>query len=658
MSSLKSNRRLFYATIASFFASYLHLQVYRYLPFDGWMTNFWFTLRGPIQAPSEVVIVSIDDQSYAKLNVSKREVWPRELQAKLLQKLAKGGAKVVAFDMDFQGESREPQEDQALADALKLLPTVIPRDTLRRDSIDGTESRSQEIQALDIFRRGASFEARIALPNESRLVSRYGSLRPSPLLPSQNIAAVAVKTSGFDIEIPHPEDLINYYGPSGSIRTIPFYVALDSKTLPETFQGKIVFVGSQISLGNSINLIDTFQTPYRASSMFGVEIFATQAANLIQHNFIRRMRPYDEAFLMGIGLMLLAISSLAGSARRALLISIGTSSIWLALSYMYFTKGIFVPGASAVLLVLLVFLPLNWGINFAVTKHLFKHFVPGSTVDQLVSNPEMVSHHRTHTALAMMFTDVSGYTSLTEKSGEKNEGWMFDSYDSIFQKVLENFKGTEISSGGDEKFVGWGKEFGSKAPCDQVLACALELRRQLIKAANDGLIPKVTTRIGLHYGDSLLGFFGSGKALRYTAKGDSVNVAARLEGINQELGTTLLVSGEVLERVKDPSAAFFLGDFVPEGRHEAVSVSAVLDEQNIQPKLIQLKWNEAIHHFSARDWETALREFKKLETIPALQKAARCYLEACVLYKQSLLPAGWHGELWVTKKGAAQAPAL
>ena len=320
-----------------------------------WLLDSFFRARGVVRPPPEVVLVSIDEETFSKLNVSILKPLPRALFAPFLRSLWKHKPAAVLLDFLFQ-EALDPQTDSDLAAALTLGPTFIMEHQTQRMRPDAEGVRrlvTHMNRPLALFADAAA-----GVISANVYWERDGVVRRFPRTPDVEeykipLAAVARAANPDLGSLPRRHDFINFYGPTGSLFTVPFYKLLDKEdpAAGSLFKGKLVVVGRALFSTPEVALSETFATPFRLPT-FGVEIHGTVAANLLRQDWIHRAAPGQEAlwtiFALGIlSYLLLRLSPL----KRALL---GGALVLaaVALSYCLFLRGRFMPAALPVALLL------------------------------------------------------------------------------------------------------------------------------------------------------------------------------------------------------------------------------------------------------------------------------------------------------------------
>lgn len=309
-----------------------------------------FSLRGPRSARPDVVIVSIDEPSYSALNVPLNDMWPRTLHTKLLSRLSEDGAKRAVFDILFAEPSGNAEVDNALADAMGKIPTVLGAVTgfTHQTTLNGSYMLEELIKPASIFSAKSSSLGVTGLPIE------YGRVRTvlpprSELFPEVPSLAQAAAGIVDPRQLPDGRALLNFYGPSHVISTVPYYMTVsDDHPLPKGyFKNKIVFVGLNLKSRTGPSQRESFVTPFDQTT-YGTEIHATAASNLLSQDWISRLRPRFE-YLVGFCVATsVAAALLFSSGAMLLLWLMGGLGVVFAGQYLAFLLGWAIPVVGAV----------------------------------------------------------------------------------------------------------------------------------------------------------------------------------------------------------------------------------------------------------------------------------------------------------------------
>jgi CHASE2 domain-containing sensor protein len=311
-----------------------------------------FVARGAQTPSSDVVVVAIDEQSYLNLNIPMATAWPRKLHVALIDKLMNAGAKRVVFDILFANDSDDPAADAAFAEALGKVPTVLGASVgfSQQATLNGSFFLEQVIRPMPMFEQRAAGLGIVSLPHDSGRIMRFLTERSAIFPEGRPLAEVALGAeSGY--EPPGPRDLINFYGPVPTVPRFSYHdvVADEARIPPEAFKDKIVFVGLTLQSRAGPSQREAFTTPYD-QGMFGTEIHATAASNLIKRDWIRRLSVTGDSLvtLALAGLATVLVASCGGItgviAPLGLLCATGLCQLYL------FSLGTYVPALAPIVL--------------------------------------------------------------------------------------------------------------------------------------------------------------------------------------------------------------------------------------------------------------------------------------------------------------------
>ncbi len=335
----------------------------RYFTFPVLDALFFF--RGATDPPPEIVIVAMDPKSEEVLRISSLAPWPRKHHADLIRKLKGDGVKRIFLDLFFRSPGPSPDEDADFAKALSEAETIIGTHTAYSPvwSPGGkTTVISQEARPLPLFEKSAWKTILMDVwPGDGAVRRMRAKPEEESLQHVKSPVPQSLVLEGIlpdDFELPTWRDFINYYGPSGTIRTISFIDALRSKEqgLPaDYFKDKLVFIGKYLQAGYlRAEEKDTFLVSGSSMPMNGVEIHATIVSNLLQKNWIR-VATNKEAELGVLSLLVFGLSYLVISVRL-LYGFFALVTVWLVwsvlslISFSYFYC--LLPGAILVFFVL------------------------------------------------------------------------------------------------------------------------------------------------------------------------------------------------------------------------------------------------------------------------------------------------------------------
>lgn len=541
----------------------------------------WFTLRGSLPPPADVVVVAIDTDSEASLG---RYPWGREWHARLLRNLHRAGARVVAFDLTFADAF--PAADTAFRAAVD--ETGIAVLGAKTDVVFRRGARGFRLEEPAGVLRGAPIGMVDLRPDAvDGVVREYPILHTYPdravpqlgvqaVLRSLGIPADSLRTTrggwrmgGRDVPAgPGGGMLIDWLGPGGSVAIHSYATVVDDAATDigewdldsfqdlardGVFRNRIVLVGTTVPEHQ-----DLHPTPVRdadgsagAVLMPGVEIHAQAAAALLAGRFIRPLpRPVQYAWtLLLAAVAVLALSRLrgwrgaaaAGALAVAAPVAAGlafTGGAWLWTVGPLLAVGLASGGSAAVL----------WGDEArerARIRGMFQQYVPPAVVRELIRRPELLALGGEERVVTVLFSDVRGFTSVAERLAPAELVALLNEYLTAMSDVVMEHGGIVDKYVGDLLMA----EFGVPVPVDDhaVQACraalgmrnALRRRREAWSARG---MPTLHARTGINTGPVLVGNLGSHRMMDYTCMGDHVNLASRLESLNNVYGTEILVS--------------------------------------------------------------------------------------------------------------------
>jgi len=205
----------------------------------------------------------------------------------------------------------------------------------------------------------------------------------------------------------------------------------------------------------------------------------------------------------------------------------------------------------------------------------FSSFVPRPIVRQLIESGASIELGGTRREVTVLFTDVADFTAKTEKADPSDVMIFTSRYFAALSETIMKHHGTIDKFIGDAVMAFWNAPDDDPDHvvhgCEAVLAC-LRRNSELNEQFREVGWPAYGTRFGLHAGDAVVGNVGSSDRMNYTALGANINLAARLEGLNKNYGTRVLVSVAVKERVEGRFSFRSVDEIKPKGFAEAVRI--------------------------------------------------------------------------------------
>ena len=548
---------------------------------------------------------------------------------------------------------------QAYDGFIRLLEKVCPNMAGQlppdREAAMKTESVTRLIENIRaVFKSDPSTESRMQEELEDS-GNVYGDIEQK-----RKIRSLIKMYGGADVRY------INYYGPPGTVTTIPFYKALkirDGKVGDEKIdlKGKAVFVGlSEVLLRDRK---DSFYTVFSGADdtfISGVEIMATSFLNLLTDT------PVMPISIPAFILIILLWGILLGSLCRTFPVGI-SALVTVILCALYFFAAMYRFEAAntwyPVMIPLFAQAPVAFfgGVlwNYAEInkerkniKEAVTHYLPKDVVDRLAKD---IAHIQADSRIVYgvcLFTDAQQYTSISENMDPKELGrFMNQYYETMFKPVKEH-GGAVSGITGDAMLALWVSATPDSAIKDRACLAALDINRELERFTQSSDTVKIKTRIGLHCGQILLGSVGALDHYEYTPMGDIVNTASRIEGLNKYMGTAVMVSEEVLEQ----HPGFLtreLGKFRLMGKIKPVAVYELvcrIEEADDKKRSAYTTFAEGLEAFRKKMWEEAVDKFRQAEEILGVDEASHFYTELCEGYKRKPPEETWNGVVSMEQK--------
>lgn len=626
--------------------------------------DWLFTARGSIPV-SNAVIIAMDDLSHDELNQPRNQPWDRKLHANLVNFMHTNGARAVVFDIVFSDPApdQDGSTDKIFAEAIRKAGNVILAADCER-----TEGGNRYVRPIEILSDAAARFGSAEMRPEYDMVVRRPLHKAHP---DELLSSTAWATAEF-LRLPAAQNeaeafrkrWFNYYGPPGTVPRIPYCrYNVTNWVDPRYFSNKVVFVGGTLITKFSGQRKDEYVHPFRTErkTLFipGVELQATQFLNLLHENWLSRPSERIEmliamaaAILAGFGLVRLKPPAAVAAAVVAVLAVFG-------LSYYLFVKHlIWVPWLVWVTQIILAMV-LSVGANAFSTyvqnrlleQSLAAH-VPPARVKQLMQNRELLHPGAEKQELSILFSDIANFTTISEGMDSDDLAKMMNEYFEGAISRIHQADGTVIKLIGDAIFAIWNAP--TPQPNHRELACrgALLLRDQVTQFIGSGTGKPLVTRIGLHTGVANVGNFGSTTRFDYTAIGENINLASRMEGLNKYLGTTVLATRDTQRAVEDKLITRYVGHFRLKGFEKAVEVYELIGDLSLaeSTKPWRDAFAEALQHFKARNFDAAEAGMKRVLQLRPEDGPAKFYLKEIAEMRQNPPEPDWAGEIELKEK--------
>jgi adenylate cyclase len=450
---------------------------------------------------------------------------------------------------------------------------------------------------------------------------------------------------------------INYHGPSYTYPHYSMADVIEHKAPAGVFSGKIVLVGA-----TATGIGDLRTTPFGGLDYPGVEIHANVIDNILHQNFLLRgakQSLWDLALILFFGVPLGIWMALVSP--RWMGCGIVMLAVLVAVDYFAFLKGSWlnftIPALTITANVLLVSLyrALIEEKEKRRVRTAFGQYLSPEVVRRLLLNPELVEPRKTE--ITVMFSDIRGFTTISEKLDAQELAVFLNQYLSDMTQIVFERRGTLDKYIGDAVMAFWGAPFEEEGHA--VLGCqtALDMMTQIHKMQKKWEAqgkPRLDIGIGLNTGVASVGNMGSSLRYGYTALGDSVNLSSRLEGLNKDYGTHILVNETTYLAARDSGFIFRELDLIRvKGKLQPVVIYELIafsSELTAETQTLLGRFCEARELYRQRRWLEAQTAFQSILDQWPNDGPARAYWKRCQEYLFDEPSMNWDGVFTMTHK--------
>lgn len=671
------------------------------------LRSHWFAAHQ--KADTNIVIAAIDEKSLLQFKHSGVVwKWPREFYGALVRYLHRGGAKAVVFDVLYpdpdidRANTNGEESDSSFARAMNTAGNVVLASLFHRsddplwednpliykpsyriqEPYDTVAVRSAPFASLPIplFQQSAAVLGSANYYEDIDGVCRRGPLfyrYRNTIIPHLGFAAYLVmeKVGNFQVEegqirlgkkvIPLDENgqfLISWYGKGGPEGVFHYYSigALLASARDEElqkapqepssqFKDKIVFVGS-----NAAGLFDLKNTPFSSLEPYpGVEISATILSNVLHNHFLSRVPSFV------VILSILILSLIVGAAffhlhspRIAVAVTVALVAVWsLAILILFNYSNVWLDWVAPMVAVTSTFAVsalVSYQTEGKARRELrqaFSGYLSPAVVEHVIENQSEVTLGGAEIEATVLFTDLKDFTSISERKTAPELIEMLNEYFTLTSAKILDRGGLVDKYIGDSIMAVFGAPLPVKEHASLACKAALEIAG-LRSSSNDHKNPALVTRIGINSGKMVVGNVGSSDRHDYTAIGDTVNLASRLEGTNKVYGTKIIVSESTLEKVPDAFLVRPLDKLLVKGKQKPVVIYELMCERVTAGELeleVVDKFVKALGLYRKRAFKDALTVFRHILRITRDDGPSQEYVRRCREFIINPPPRRWSG---------------
>lgn len=707
----RSKSRLFQAVGAAGVSILLALILWETGMLTTWENRVWDLQSRILASPSphtdDITLVLVDQESleWVQEHMGLAWPWPRELYGAIIDTINRHQALSIGFDVLFTEPSAfGVSDDTALGKSIAASKhfaagSVFPGKTLGKHNSwpdDVPPPSFMAAQDLHTMDRLPSY-GRLTMPIaevaiNSTILSNvhhdpdqdgiYRSLHPLVMMNTTPLPALGLgmylaahpeatvslhddTLSVGESDIPIDEYgrvLIRFRGPPGTysrisaatlIREEMLYREGEIKEFPvnEQLKDKYVFFGF-----SAPGLFDLRPTPVGAI-FSGVEINATLLDNLLSNDFINPLRKSLKITIVILVTLLLGLL-ISGFSGPLMLTVIALFFLLLPplLSFTLYSLGYrfellpFEIAMGGTIGLSFMFSYMQEGKQRRFIKHSFSHYLSPHVIEELLNDPERLQLGGDRKELTIFFSDLQGFTSISENLDPDQLIQLLNDYLSAMTDIILEEEGTIDKYEGDAIIAFWNAPLDTPDHAVRAVSAALRCQKRLAELRP--LFQKqcgheMHMRIGINSGPAVVGNLGSSNRFDYSMLGDAVNLAARLEGANKQFDSYTMISESTYGQLNETFFCRELARLTVVGRKEPVRVYEPFLSSEYKQKEKELKiFSTGLEAFYDGDFTTAVVKFKEIKDV---DPSARRYLNKCKSLQENT-PEKWNGVWSLTSK--------
>ncbi len=535
----------------------------------------------PMPQQKDIVIAGLTEETVTQF--AYRSPVDREFLANLIKTLEAKGAREIGVDVLFD-QPTEPAKDELLKKTIRETKTPLFISYSNSKNVVNDDQLAYLNDFVPERLRAGANLARDPFDDSVRWIF------PGETEPGMPLGFVRKAVSLLGIKTPNTQPEIAWRPrPDAETPAFPLYPSHTIAFLPdEWFKGKIVLVGAVLSI------TDRHRTPLAVvddgedGNMPGITVMAHGISQMLEGRSVERLAPPFEIAitvlfaLIGVGLGVLKKGAAFSFTLGGILVA-----LYISVAMVGYSRGIpLVPVIAPTIALLLSLWLMDVLIGGAERKQrqfiqgAFSRYVSPAVVDQLVDDPSALSIKGDRREVTFIFTDIASFTTLSEGLTSEKLSEVLNAYLDGACAIILKYQGTIDKFIGDAIMAIFNAPIPQPDHAERAVKCALELdvyAEDFKKKQNAAGIPIGVTRIGIHTGIATVGNFGSATRMDFTALGDTVNTAARTEGVNKYFGTRICVTEESVAEC--PNLKFRpIGDVVLKGKTKPVGLFSPVSE--------------------------------------------------------------------------------
>ena len=467
----------------------------------------------------------------------------------------------------------------------------------------------------------------------------------------------------FDIPLNSDGSLqIDYAGKDDVFRQISFREVFDAsqKNDRETlsiFKNAVVIIGQTApSIG------DNGATPFSDTSPH-CYIHANVYNQLMMGQFITTIPIEAHITILLLVALIISLIAVLMKARWSVPLSLVLVAGYLWFGYSMFTaSGVTYPMVEPVFIFMFCFLSsfvyttVSGGQRKAMIHSLFDRYIDQTVIDQMIDTPNIEKFDGEEKEITAIFADIEGFTAVTEKMGPHNTVVLLNSYLTEMSRIITRGYGTVGNYVGDAMMAFWGAPLNDKENAFHACVAALTMQKAIDTMRTKWIHlgdPVINQRIGINTGNTIVGAMGSEGRRQYTAVGDTINIASRIEDFNKHYGTRVLLSHSAYVKVREKvltreiDLVHLPGKSVPARIHELISLADEI-QTDVTKKFLD-HYAKGLEAYRNRAWKSAVAQFQEVLNIRPDDVVSDMYLRRSTMYVEVPPPDNWDGVFVLTK---------
>ncbi len=454
--------------------------------------------------------------------------------------------------------------------------------------------------------------------------------------------------------------LINYAGPYGTYKHVSMSSVLDGSAPAESFRDKIVLLGATAQ-----GIGDLRNTPFQGNhvSYMGVEVHANIIDNLLHYGepsrtFLTRgirEEGIDLGFILLFGLVLGYLCHRLRPLYATLTVVITLAGFTVFVYFAFTAWGrwlsFVIPAGTliATYASIISFRTMFEEREKRKIRKTFGQYLSPGVIALIDKDPEKyIRPGGDQKELSVMFTDIRGFTSLSEGMTPTELVEWLNEYLSAMTDILFRHQGTLDKYIGDAIMAFWGSPYPQKDHAKAACRCGLEMNRRLDELNQKWRAEgkkEAAMGVGINTGPVNVGNMGSAKRLSWTVMGDNVNLASRLEGLTKEYHIRTILSEGTYAQVKDQFVCREIDKIRVKGKLQPVTIYELLDDAGARPQYADrlARFDDAMLSYRRQDWHAAAVKFADLLTQYPDDGPSQVFLQRALEFQENAPALDWDG---------------